>query len=412
MDELNPEWLNNDFFSDCLQNESKNKNLTVTDFKVESAVPPGNNFGSIVGRVKVYYSDGPAQLSKSLIIKLPLTHGSIKELLGESLQVEHIFYKEYLPKAYKLLKNEYAPKYYLSSSTRPVVVLEDLKESGFVMADKVKKLNLDSCLHYAVAAAAFHGGSFAVFKNHPELNKRLCIEKLLSNETKMATSTKNMMRYGLECMAERVLKLTGDKRISNIIQASSGVMWDMMVELMKPTGEFNTMNQGDPWITNMMFKNDNDGNCVGMKVLDFQAMRYSSPATDLAFFLWSSAKHYVREDNYDLFIQTYLEAMNRNLEEMNCRERLSMDFLKKEFLRMGPIALYIASSGMPLLEIPEGVDMNGLFARLEQDYSPENNPLEVFYTEDFCQNHMLRLVNQIEKLITFEYLDQCVQKFK
>lgn len=401
-----PDWFNADFLTDCLRNESKNKNIVVTDFKSESAVPPGNNYGSVVIRVNLKYTDKTSKYEKKLIVKLPLTHGAIKDIIGDTLDVEPLFYRDYLPKAHN---KSFAAKFYQSSASIPVVVLEDLKEAGFAMADRTEQLNLDSCLKYAEAAAAFHAGSVAVFKQNPELIKILCFEKMFSEDLKIAQSTKNILRYGLDCMADKVLKTTGNKRISDIIKSCSTVLWDFLKDSVKP-GAFNTINQGDPWITNMMFKHDSEGNCVDIRLLDFQVLRYASPASDLTFFIWTSLKHYVREEKLNEFIQTYVKALNHNLEAAKCTERISLDDLKKDLLKMSPIVLYLVATCLPVMQMPDGPGFDDLYTRCGQEYSPENNPFEIYFTEDFCKNEMTRLINQMEKQNAFDYLEQCLNK--
>lgn len=44
---------------------------------------------------------------------------------------------------------------------------------------------------------------------------------------------------------------------------------------------------GDLWINNLMFQNDINGKVKNVKIIDLQAMRYSSPLCDIIQFLYS-----------------------------------------------------------------------------------------------------------------------------
>lgn len=44
---------------------------------------------------------------------------------------------------------------------------------------------------------------------------------------------------------------------------------------------------GDLWINNLLFRSDVDGNVESVKIVDLQAMRYSSPVSDIIQFLYA-----------------------------------------------------------------------------------------------------------------------------
>lgn len=412
MDAEIPEWLSTSYLTDCLRTESKRETIVVTDFKAQSAVPPGNNYGSFVVRVSLNYKDETnSKLPKKLIMKLPLTKGPVKDLFEGITDKEYFFYRDYLPKAQEELKSNFAPKFYPSSSSIQVVVLEDLKEEGYVMADKKQMLDFIECQRYAESASAFHAGSVAVSKKYPELIQSLSSELMFSNEAKSAPSNKNMIRYGLECMADRILKTTGDENTSNIVKKCATALWDILVDALKPTGPINTFNQGDPWITNMMFKYDSEGQCTAVKLLDYQGIRYCTPASDLVWFIWSSGKHYIREEKYDDFFKSYADALNSYLEETKCKERFPLVDLMNDVQKMSPIALWVCALAMPLFLCPSGdPDVESLWGRCGQDYCPENNPYEQYYTEDYCQNQMTRVISQMKQHKIFDYLEMCIGK--
>lgn len=79
---------------------------------------------------------------------------------------------------------------------------------------------------------------------------------------------------------------------------------------------FEILCHGDLWLNNMMFKLDDEGNTVDVKLIDFQAPYWRSPAGDLLNFLLSSVADDIKIVHFDDFITFYQENLSEALKDL------------------------------------------------------------------------------------------------
>lgn len=68
--------------------------------------------------------------------------------------------------------------------------------------------------------------------------------------------------------------------------------------------------EGDVWINNVMFKKDDDGKPIALKVFDWQFSRYASPATDIILSLFACTRRSLREKHLDELVKIYYESLS------------------------------------------------------------------------------------------------------
>ncbi|KAG8292320.1 hypothetical protein J6590_042556 [Homalodisca vitripennis] len=404
MEQHLPPWLCNDFLTHVLQSEEDKHHVVVSGFEAVPAAPPGVNYASCLTRVRVqfrYQEEADELHSVSLIIKSELTEGCICEIFEELCYIEPIFYNKFLPEASKITQTSFAPKEFFSPKFS-AMVLEDLSEQGFQTADRTKQLDFDHCRLYAIAAANFHAVSVAVHKNNPELVEFIGKEKIFSNDLKSTGCFKYMIRCAFECLADRTAALSRFSRYCGLIRRTSVNLWDMLVEAHQRSEVLNTINQGDPWTTNMMFRYNDEGAVAEVKLVDFQALRYGSPVNDLIFFIWTSANHEVRRNRRDELYQVYLETLNRRLREFNCSEFFTFIEFMEHVKKLRPLVIFLMGVMLPLNFHSHPVNF-GAFLHEEVGQS---NPFEKYYNNSYCSNHLPKLLEQMEMAGVFNYLEQ------
>lgn len=135
-----PEWLTSDLVQEFIGDLGQ-----LDKFTIESATKPGDNFLSIIYCVKVTLKD--SDVERSLIVKTAIPM--------EDLEAFKVFPKEiacykYLPVFEELWKTHadeeitFGPKCFYTAEGEPltVIVMEDLRPTGFKLRDR--KLGLNS----------------------------------------------------------------------------------------------------------------------------------------------------------------------------------------------------------------------------------------------------------------------------
>lgn len=131
-------YLNKNIFEKVLKNKEK-QDVEVKDFKVSAAVKKGENYMSDIYRVDLDYVVNGESKNCSVIAKYMITRGDLYTLVEEyAIAVkEKKMYLEILPKMYEMTGVKFGPECYYITEDDIVFFFEDLKASGFEMADRL-----------------------------------------------------------------------------------------------------------------------------------------------------------------------------------------------------------------------------------------------------------------------------------
>jgi len=171
-----------------------------------------------------------------------------------------------MPAVYRLLDDkspgEFQPYtarclYYHTGPPATTIVLDDLKEQGFRLADRTDGLDMQHCLLVMKALAQSHAASAVLHVKKPEIFKfysesfyceRQCniIELVFQNTLKsLAKEVENWPLFNdrFACKLHRL----ADKAV------------DLFIKLLqRDDNDFNTLVHGDLWLNNMMFRYSDD----------------------------------------------------------------------------------------------------------------------------------------------------------
>ncbi|XP_054271738.1 uncharacterized protein LOC128992274 [Macrosteles quadrilineatus] len=402
-----PEWITNEFFEQCLRKEEDNNNIVVTNLTTSSAVPPGNNYGSFIIRVELEWkldkADSDVKTSK-LIVKAELTEGPLKELTTDAVLNEPAYYYKFIPKAKQFSDMNFVAKSYFSPKPT-VTILEDLKETGYVMADRTKQLDFDHCRLYMTAGAIFHSVSIPVYKKYPELLEPIKKESTYTSDSKGRGLFLMMINGGMKWFVNEIEKVDRFKKYSKTLRDIKPRLWDMLVEAHKPSEGITTIKQGDPWLTNMMFKYDKNNQVCDIKIIDFQATNYGSPVADVLLFLWSSANFDVKRNRLEELYRLYVDSFNENLQKFSCDERLTYEHMMAEVKKFTPLILLISSSFLPSMLYPEPVDLASFITEDEEALAAGSNFYDKCYTEEYCSKVLPQVFESLEVNGVFRCLE-------
>ncbi|KAG8312801.1 hypothetical protein J6590_015986 [Homalodisca vitripennis] len=394
-------WLNSSFLAQVLRSvEGTQEEVEVIKFQSSSVVPSGANYCSLLFRVHVNYrlDEESAVKSTSLIVKTPLVSGQIKQFLERAgvYEVECVVYNEILPKMYKLKKLQCTAKSFFCPLEKSLV-LEDLKLSGFLMADRLKQLDFHHCQLVLERMAMLHALSVGVHQKYPELLPSTGVH-LIYNDTlpepdkKQLRSINNAM---LTALVEEVEEIDGCSKYADKIRDGITTQYDRALKFLVPNDKgMNVMNLGDNWTNNMMFKYNDDGEVVDVKFIDFQNALFGTYAVDLNYFWWSSANESVRENHREDLFEVYRQTLNRTLDEIGCSEHLTKEDFDRQMKSSGPYVVYVLSGVLPLAmaQPDDHVDYNAV---KPDDYvdAPNRKNLQSKY----FKRVIVKMLQQIDK---------------
>ncbi|KAJ9585419.1 hypothetical protein L9F63_002802 [Diploptera punctata] len=279
----------------------------------------------------------------NLYLKCLPEDGLKKELLPCTLffQNEVTFYNIVLP-AYKELLGIKCPQGSILPISAPqcsaaewngkddVVILKDMSISGFMILDRHTPMKLPEMCLVMKEIGRMHGYSLATKILWPEKMKEIkdnLVEPDFINP-QFEIFVRPVFYNNLEDIYTVMKKYYEEesiylKKFHQFITKST----DILLKLAKPdpTNEpYNVLIHGDLWINNFLFhygedKSEPDDICL----LDFQHVRYNSPAIDLGRFLYATMDKTTRDKHRDYLLRCYHDNLCETLDQFGlCQEHL------------------------------------------------------------------------------------------
>jgi hypothetical protein len=338
-----PSWLGIKVIEDALRSrEEEYGGVIVVDSRVQLALGKGENYSSLVYRVGVEFKrrniDDETE-STSLIIKaLPAVEVMAKYLTEHNIfEKETKIYQVTIPAMFNLLqqnlhgrKIQHLVPFCYRISRPHTLILEDLTSLGFKMADRRSRLDLLHCTLALKGLARFHAMSVALHDKNPT-SMDAYVEGMYTDNNRDIMS--NFMASSINTLANVVEKWHGFEEYGDKFRNIIPTIWDRMAEAVKPvSGSLSVLNHGDFWVNNMMFHYcPNTGKADDVRFIDFQISRYTSPAVDLLYFIYSSPSEDVRSEYTENLLETYHRELSYTLKVLGCEHhKFTIEQLKKE----------------------------------------------------------------------------------
>lgn len=407
-----PNWLTDEFIQKSLENGEK-YSVKIENMKIDMPIAKGNNYVSEIFRAEVEYrkSNDLNNLQKvSLIIKSPKTGGLSEEMAKWGLTNKELrVYKELSPRFETFFhkksddgdynEENILPKFYYATDDE-IVVLEDLKSSGYVMVDREKQFDYKHCIVALKALAKFHAINVVLHEKEPELIEQLGKETMYPIESDRKDATNFFMKQNFKMVADEVRKIPGMEKYSKWIEESSDTIWDDAANALKPKeNEFNVLNHGDFWVTNMLFKYSSDGNPESVKLIDFQASRYISPVIDFYYFIYCCIQNDVRKMYINEFISFYVEELNSNLNKSGSTVRLSEEEFINAFKEHKYYGYFVCMSVLPyVIADPNETKIMEIKDLSMDDFTDiNNNPSTPYFKSKRFIEHFVKILPDFEE---------------
>lgn len=228
-----------------------------------------------------------------------------------------------------------------------IIALEDLVPSSHRMADRLKGLDYSHCklvmqviYRHTVQIIAYNG----LFSDHLQelgvlhgtvramkqmAGKQFTTAREHLNEVVYTMVAADFYSHSLDSSLKEALhslrqsNADGDLNVAiQKIDRLSGkmmfqIMYDCVVDVEEP---WTVLCHGDLWINNLMFKYDATDRCVGVRLVDLQTMRYSSPVIDILHFLYTSVEFDVRDRHMEQLLRDYMASMCATVTQLADRQ--------------------------------------------------------------------------------------------
>ncbi|KAF6200774.1 hypothetical protein GE061_005219 [Apolygus lucorum] len=371
------------------------KPSVVLDTEISLATALGENFLSTVHRVKItLLLKGGKRKSFSMIVKKEIPGGKMDYTIGvlKLFPIECKVYTIILPMMGALMdefddKRDKIWSNCLGYEPYSCIVMEDLSFEGYTTIDRTKWQSIQQAQFVLRTLARFHAMS-KILLSRGQLTNDDRGHNMFVNDTKtfraFFSSALEVLSNAIRTKWEPDWKDVGQRIADNV-----DLICDKIKRVFTYDKKFEAYNHGDLWSSNMMWKFTEYGDVpVSVKFIDWQFAHINSFIIDIVFFLFTSIVPTLRRNNLNLLLETYQEALEKNLKFFKWEGYIpSLQDVKSEYDRVAIIAFGFLATSMPvsssalpeltlnfgsLFDVPEKVFNEGIFT--EEKYVREVGP--------------------------------------
>lgn len=341
---------------DVLLRQSLGNDFQIKHIEWKPLTAPGENFGSVMLAIIVTLTRSSNKTETlHLVAKLPPTSAYLLGLFNspvtfrKELQFYSVMVKEFTNLQIESGVNEkdardLVPKFFGGRlglknpeqfDEQAAIILENLKLSGYDTGDRIYGLDKKHTEFAIESLAKLHALAIALKMKKPQLYERIAAEVFLdvSNEIteKCVKDMFGKSKSDLESMEEiRPYLDRVNKTIEYGLEANKN--------LKKPEEPWATFVHSDFWVNNMMFRHDEKGELIDLKIVDFQLSAYDYGVKDLIFFLVSSANEEILDNKLDHMFDLYYSCFIKMLKTLKVdTEKFSKQKFDEILNRCGPV---------------------------------------------------------------------------
>ncbi|XP_068156050.1 uncharacterized protein [Drosophila tropicalis] len=410
-----PEWLTHEYVEHALRTHYKDNLLQIVKFELNPALGPGENYGGVLTRARATFTlsqEPEKEVLKNMIVKTSIDDDELTQELMAPYDIynrEMNIYEEVLPKLNDLLHeigdfDQLFPTAIYVDRERMAIIFEDLAVAGYVMADRIRRLNAEH-VHLILRKLAKMHATSAV------LNERQkgCLEGYDRGFFNRYTNAYSGYFVGGLLAAARWMRQTESmsQYADKLFELAPHYM-DIGRECFAPTpGHVNVLAHGDVWTNNVMFKYDPETKRpVDVLLIDFQYSFWGSPSIDLHHFFNTSLKEPLRRDQQNALFQFYHGIFTETLTKLNYRQNpipsLRQFKLQAEEKRFFAMHSAVVVQPVMISEDPTDACFNALMNDDERGIRFKNR----LYNNPIVQQNLKALVPVFDRKGLLE-VDQC-----
>lgn len=262
-----PEFLTRGYIQNILQKFNRDTSIEVQEIQVRPFGGVGDAFASTMYRVAVQTKSQGEPLARhiSLVVKMmPTLELAVDKLGSGSYDVhekEMDMFQKVFPRLRKILKavgegENVFPKALAVDRIRGVLVLEDLAEKRFLMADRKVGLDLDHLKLGLIKLAQFHAASMVLLREEPSLSDRYDVG-MLSRGT---SAFHDFLGSNMDALIAEVSTWQGFKVFGAKLKELRSEVFEKANRVFdNEPGDLKALIHGDIWVNNLMFQYEKNG---------------------------------------------------------------------------------------------------------------------------------------------------------
>ncbi|XP_033165496.1 uncharacterized protein LOC117144447 [Drosophila mauritiana] len=311
------------------------------NYKTSSLTKPGDNYGSVLLAIhaRLQKPNGES-FEEQLVAKVPpidpkywqffqpertcLTENAVYKILAPALAVLQDEAGVPAESQFKGFPRFYGCRESLESNSskvdhNAVLVLENLRSSGYVSGQRLKPFDLAHTLLALKYMAEFHALSLALRILRPEVFRKQVKPFFKKFDWHAeAPEWKSVMKA--ETLEDIRRATNNDSRLVARMKELSDQFFEFLAAAPdRPDGPFTSIIHCDFWINNMMFRYGPSGTPIELKIVDFQTAQYDSVVHDIISFLLSSVDTAILEIEFEHMLEAYYEAFVRCLRRVGAK---------------------------------------------------------------------------------------------
>lgn len=306
----------------------------------------GENFGSLILAVDINAEQNDKNKTLNVVVKLPPRAAYLLDLFDSPLtfKKELDFYNFVAPEFINLQREHGIPKEALSIivpqyyggrlglhdpqlfDEQAAIVLKNLKSDNYTTRDRIlglDKMHMDFAISHL---AKLHAITICLKLKKPELFENVILPTLdFSLSTEALTGVTDMVNKAYNDYKNL-------KEVESYLpRIEKTIAYECNMQNVIPEEPWATLVHNDFWVNNMLFKYNESGKPIDMKIVDFQLTVYDYGMNDLIFFLMSSARKEVLDDHLDDMIEHYYDSFIDSIRSFDVDTKL---FPKNKFLEL------------------------------------------------------------------------------
>ncbi|XP_053958148.1 uncharacterized protein LOC128863170 [Anastrepha ludens] len=325
---------------------------------------------------------------------------------------EVLFYTEILPELLRFQETktekvfDATPKCFYARGD--LLIMEDLRIRGFQMPDRQKGLTIDETELVLKEVAQFHALSLAYkFENLAQFERL----RGLVTEGLFCASNENWYKNYYERLTKDAIKMVSDilpedSKYLDAMRKFAGCssFFSQMVNLVCAESTLSAICHGDCWVNNFLYRYESAGGnteqkkAVDVCLVDFQLIRYSSIALDIANLLFCCTTKAMRDEHLNSFIKLYTSEVFRWLKTLctylpeycDSAEKFAKLF-REELKTYGRFALGLALDILPMSTC-SSEHAPDMYLNIHHDAMEDGAPILNFPPNDLCRQKMTDIV--------------------